>query len=142
MQHGNFQSSKANKWYLVKKASFRKKKTGRYQLSLYVYLSQCFYLGHCKLFIYDLSIQEDRVLMTHQITLFRDALKANQSITVYNTLISPNFLVWKFSGNVQFQHSFRRIAQNSGKTVPFRKISTTGNKVRIQHFMQCMQFRR
>ena len=47
--------------------------------------------------------------------------------TAKNTVIPPNFLVWKFCGKAQFPHSFRRIARNYEKTVPFRKISTPGN---------------
>ena len=43
------------------------------------------------------------------------------------TVISANFLVWKFCGKVQFLHSFGRIAQNYAETVPFHKISTPGN---------------
>ena len=38
-----------------------------------------------------------------------------------NTVISPNFLVWKFCGKAQFPHSFGR---NYAETVPFHKIST------------------
>ena len=30
--------------------------------------------------------------------------------TVKNTVISPNFLVWKFCGKAQFPHSFGRFA--------------------------------
>ena len=45
--------------------------------------------------------------------------------TTYNAVISPNFLVWKFCGKVQFPHSFRRIARNYTETVPFRKIGET-----------------
>ena len=33
-----------------------------------------------------------------------------------NSVIPPNFLVWKFCGKAQFLHSFRRIAQNCGET--------------------------
>ena len=38
------------------------------------------------------------------------------AVTVQNTIISPNFLVWKFCGKAQF-----------AETVPFYKISTPGN---------------
>ena len=34
------------------------------------------------------------------------------ALTVKNTVISPNFLVWKFCGKAQFPHSFGRIPQN------------------------------
>ena len=44
-----------------------------------------------------------------------------------NTVISPNFLVWKFCGKAQFPHTFGQIARNYAGTVPFHKISTTGN---------------
>ena len=37
--------------------------------------------------------------------------------TAQNTVISPNFLVWKFCGKAQFLHSFGRIAQNDAETV-------------------------
>ena len=39
--------------------------------------------------------------------------------TAKNTVISPNFLVWKFRGKAQFPHSFGQIAQNYAETVPF-----------------------
>ena len=48
-------------------------------------------------------------------------LKPNQNIapkrtifteaTVKNTVISPNFLAWKFCGKAQFPHSFGRLAK-------------------------------
>ena len=41
--------------------------------------------------------------------------------TVKNTVNSPDFLVWKFSGKAQFPHDFGRIAQNYAETVPFCK---------------------
>ena len=44
-----------------------------------------------------------------------------------NTVISPNFLAWKFCGKAQFLHSFEQFAQNYAETVPFHKISTPGN---------------
>ena len=37
-------------------------------------------------------------------------------VTAKNTVISPNFLVWKFYGKEQFPHSFGRIAQNYVET--------------------------
>ena len=43
--------------------------------------------------------------------------------TTKNTVISPNFLVWKFCGKAQFPHCFRRIARNYTETVTFHKIS-------------------
>ena len=51
-----------------------------------------------------------------------EAAKSNwYIITVKNTLISPNFLVWKFCGKAQFLHSFGRFARNYAETVPFHK---------------------
>ena len=47
--------------------------------------------------------------------------------TIKNTVISPNFLVWKFCGKSQFPHSFGRFARNYAETVPFHKISILGN---------------
>ena len=44
--------------------------------------------------------------------------------------ISPNFSVWKVCGKAQVPQSFRRIAQNYAKTVPFHKISTLGNQAK------------
>ena len=47
--------------------------------------------------------------------------------TAKNTVISLNFLGWKFCGKAQFTHSFGRIVPNYGETVPFHKISTPEN---------------
>ena len=44
-----------------------------------------------------------------------------------NTVILPNFLVWKFCGKAQFPHSFGRFTWNYVETVPFHKISTPRN---------------
>ena len=52
-----------------------------------------------------------------------DVEKLRLLATVKNTVISPNFLVWKFCGKAQAQ----RIAQNYAEPVPFHKISTPGN---------------
>ena len=41
-----------------------------------------------------------------------------------NTVVSPNFLVWKFSRKVQFLNSFGRFTQNYVETATFCKIST------------------
>ena len=41
-----------------------------------------------------------------------------------NTVISPNFLVWKFCGKAQFLQGFAQFTQNY--MVLFHKISTTG----------------
>ena len=39
--------------------------------------------------------------------------------TANNTVISPDFLVWKFCGKAQFPHSFGRIARNYAETLLF-----------------------
>ena len=57
--------------------------------------------------------------------------------TAKSTVILPDFLVWTFCGKVQFPHSFGQIAQNYTETVPFRKISTPGNQVKLRYFSQC-----
>ena len=51
----------------------------------------------------------------------------NIIITTKNTVITPNFIVWKFCGKAQFPHSFGRFARNYAETMPFHKISTPGN---------------
>ena len=56
------------------------------------------------------------------------------TFTAKNTVISPDFLVWKFCGKGQFWHSFGQFAQNYAETVPFRKISTPGNPVKLRFF--------
>ena len=58
-------------------------------------------------------------------------------ITAKNTVISPNSLVWQFCGKAQFPHSFGRITRNYAEIVPFRKISTPENYVKLRYFMQC-----
>ena len=47
--------------------------------------------------------------------------------TEKNTLISSNFLAWKFCRKAQFPDNFEWIARNYGKTVPFHKIAAPGN---------------
>ena len=59
-------------------------------------------------------------------------------ITGKNTVISPDFLVWKFCGKTQFLHSFGRIARNYAETVPFCKICTPANQVKLRYFSQWM----
>ena len=58
------------------------------------------------------------------------------TFTAKNTIISSNFLVWKFCGKAQFPHSFVRFAQNYEETVPFHKISTPLNQVKLRVFLQ------
>ena len=53
--------------------------------------------------------------------------------SVKNTVISSDFLVLKFCGKAQFSHSL----QNYAETVPFRKISTPANQVKLRYFSQC-----
>ena len=60
--------------------------------------------------------------------------------TAKNTVISPDFLMWKFCGEAQFPHSFGRFAQNYTETVPFRKIFTPGNQVKLRYFSQWQMF--
>ena len=57
--------------------------------------------------------------------------------TEKNTVISTDFLVWKFCGKAQFPQSFGRFARNYAETVPFRKISTPENQVKLRYFSQC-----
>ena len=45
----------------------------------------------------------------------------SQGTTVKNTVISPNFLVWKFCGKPQFSHKFEWYARNYAETAPFHK---------------------
>ena len=49
-------------------------------------------------------------------------------------------MVWKFCGKAQFPHSFAWFARNYAETVPFRKISTSGNWVKLRCFSQCIRF--
>ena len=41
--------------------------------------------------------------------ILMDIIYQEVSSTAKNTVISPDFLVWKFYGKAQFPHSFRRI---------------------------------
>ena len=50
-----------------------------------------------------------------------------KTTTAKNTVIPPNFLVWKFCGKAQFPHSFGQIARNYAETLPFHKICVPGN---------------
>ena len=59
-----------------------------------------------------------------------------EQYTGKNTVISHDFLVWKFCGKVQFPHSFGRFAGNYAEIMPFRKISTPGNQVKLRYFLQ------
>ena len=48
-------------------------------------------------------------------------------VAAKNSVISPNYLVWKFCGKAQFPHSVGQIAQNYAESVSFYKISIPGN---------------
>ena len=54
--------------------------------------------------------------------------------TTWNTVISSNFLAWKYWGKVEFPQIFGRIARKSAKTVPFHKMSTPGNYEKVRYF--------
>ena len=57
----------------------------------------------------------------------KTVVEKNFSHTAKNTVILPNFLVWKFCGEAQFPHNFVPFAQNYAETASFHKISTSGN---------------
>ena len=57
-------------------------------------------------------------------------------LTAKNAVTSPEFLVWKFCGKAQFPRSFGWFARNYAETVPFRKISTPENQMKLQYFLQ------
>ena len=71
-----------------------------------------------------------------ELMLFSKSWKYTSTNTAKNTVITPDFLVWKLCGKAQFPHSFRRFAHNYAETVPFRKISTPGNQVKLRYFLQ------
>ena len=52
-----------------------------------------------------------------------------------NTVISPNFLVWKFCAKAQFLHSFGRFAQNYAENVPFHKIQPKSSSTANANFI-------
>ena len=58
----------------------------------------------------------------------------DNSQTLENSVISPNFLVWKFCGKDQLPHSLGRIAGNYAGSEPFHKVSTPENYVKLQYF--------
>ena len=68
-----------------------------------------------------------RMVQGNSVTEKTGKLWQPQELTAKNTVISPNFQVWKFCGKAQFPHSFGRIARNYAETVLFHKISTPGN---------------
>ena len=63
----------------------------------------------------------------------RDPVNAKNNVT------PPSFLVWKFCGIAQVPQSVGRIARNCAKAVPFPKICTPGNLVKLRYFSQCVK---
>ena len=55
-------------------------------------------------------------------------------INAKNTVIAPNFLLWKFCGKAQFPHSFGRFARKYVETVPLYKIFHTRKLGKITVF--------
>ena len=58
----------------------------------------------------------------------------HKELTAQNTVISPNFMVWKCYGNAQFLHSFMWFARNSAESMRFHNISTPGNLLKFRLF--------
>ena len=95
-----------------------------------------FYFCLCSYICYCNCLKSDKwflILMVNVLSVF----KVNGNTTEKNTVILLDFLVWKFCGKAQFPHSFGRITRNSAETVPFRKISTPRNQVKLLCFLQC-----
>ena len=76
--------------------------------------------------------------MTLPYSLLMGSIKLTAPISVFyfsvpftstekNTVISPNFLVWKFCRSAQFGYSFGRFNGKYAETVSFHKILTPGN---------------
>ena len=92
-----------------------------WKYSMYVYLNQFFWLqveegiSHClwRFLLYVLNFLGLNVRIIDG--------------SAENTVISSNFLVWKFCGKAQFPPSCWQIARNYVEMVHFRKISTPGN---------------
>ena len=72
-----------------------------------------------------LSILESLLLMIHSLHITFTSFEL--LIIAKNIVISPNFLAWKFCGEAQVPHSFGRFSRNYADTVPFHKISISGN---------------
>ena len=53
--------------------------------------------------------------------------------TAKNTVILPNFLVWKFCKRAQFSHRFERFSWNYVETEPFQKNFKPGNFVKLRY---------
>ena len=83
----------------------------------------------------NLSVQQEKLA---SLCYFRPCHTEYETYnTGKNIVISPDFLVWRFCGKAKFPRSFRWIAQNYAETVPFRKISTPGNQMKLRYFSQC-----
>ena len=119
---------KINKKILVpelKACNFIKKET----------LTRCFSVNFAKFLRTPFFIEHIRWLLLNLISglslypLFWSLTTAIKDVThtEKNTLISSNFLAWKFCRKAQFPHNFEWIARNYGKTVPFHKIAAPGN---------------
>ena len=72
-----------------------------------------------------LSFSEDKHDSVSEASLFLSLLRSlsafSNMATAKNTVIWPNFLMWKFWGKEQFPHSFTRIPRNYAGTVPSTK---------------------
>ena len=53
-----------------------------------------------------------------------------------NTVISTNFLVWKFYGNAEFPHSFGWFARNYAKLCLFTKFPHQEIRWKLRYFLQ------
>ena len=69
------------------------------------------------------TIKENRLLNCRKISVFYHISIIR--FTAKNTVISPDFLVWKFCGKAQFP-----------QIVSFRKIVTPGSQVTLRYFWQ------
>ena len=102
---------------------------------IYVYLFQCstvlFYITQ---FVRRSSSKgKSFKLFSFPLTHF-----APMCLSSKNTVISPDFQVWKFCGRAQFPYSFGWFARNYVETVPFCKISTPRNQVKLRYFLRCV----
>ena len=87
-----------------------------------------------KLQFYNALIEKPYIKLLNSIYLLPQLRFYN---TAKNTVISDDFLVWKFCGKARFLHGFGWFARNYAETVLFRKISTPENQVKLRYFSQC-----